>query len=131
MGAPASGSPGSSATLAVTSPAFADGAPLPPRHSLRGGDLSPPLAWDPPPPGTRSLAVTCFDPDAPGGGFWHWAVAGLPPGTSALPEGAGAPDGSGLPAGAVQARNDFGRVGYGGAAPPRGHGPHLTGSVGP
>jgi hypothetical protein len=88
-----------------------------------GENRSPALAWSGAPGGTKSFALTLFDPDARGGrGFWHWLVFNIPAGTAALHEDAGA--GNGLPAGAVQAANDFGEAGYGGACPPAGSGLH-------
>lgn len=104
---------------------FTDGDKLPYRHVYNGmgygGDnISPHLAWDEVPAGTKSFVVTCFDPDAPtGSGWWHWIVANLPASARQLAQGAG----SGidwLPDGAIQTRTDFGKAGYGGAAPPRG-----------
>lgn len=87
-----------------------------------GEDVSPQLSWSGAPEGTRSYAVTVYDPDAPtASGFWHWAAFNIPAETSELPSGASR---GGLPAGAVELRNDGGTVGYIGAAPPAGHGPH-------
>lgn len=117
--------------LDVTSEDFSDGATLAaPQTSgtmgVPGGeDVSPQLSWTPGPEGTKSYVVTCFDPDAPtASGFWHWAVANIPAGTTSLPAGAGAPDSSELPSGAITLRNDASFKGFVGAAPPEGHGPH-------
>ena len=118
-------------SLTVTSATVRDGQRLaPPQMSgLRGvaggADVSPQLSWSGAPDGTRSYAVTMYDPDAPtGSGFWHWVVANIPATCTSLPAGAGDDTGSGLPDRAVQLRNDAGDPRYVGAAPPAGHGPH-------
>ena len=103
----------------LTSNDFRDGDVLPDAQVQAHGDRSPHLAWAGVPDGTKSFAITVFDPDAPtGSGFWHWTVANVPVGVREIP--AGGP----LPSGAVEGRTDFGTPGFGGAAPPPGHGPH-------
>ncbi len=88
-----------------------------------GDNLSPALEWKNPPAGTKSFAVTVFDPDAPSGsGWWHWVVYDIPATATSLPAGAGVKEP--LPAGAKQGRNDFGERNYGGACPPEGDRPH-------
>ncbi len=108
-----------------------DGAPMPARNASAvfgvdgGEDVSPQLSWAGFPAGTRSFAVTVYDPDAPtASGFWHWAVFNIPATVTELGTGAGSSDGAGLPDGAVQLRNDAGIAAYVGAGPPPGHGPH-------
>ncbi|MGX9254838.1 kinase inhibitor [Pantoea ananatis] len=102
-----------------------DGDKMPEKHvfngmGYQGDNLSPHLAWEDAPEGTKSFVITCFDPDAPtGSGWWHWGVANIPAETTSLPQGAGSGKAA-LPAGALQTRTDFGQAGYGGAAPPAG-----------
>jgi len=109
-------------TFTVTSTGFTDGGALPDAQVQAKGNRSPQLSWSGAPEGTRSFAVTCYDPDAPtGSGFWHWTAANIPADVTELAEGASP---GGLPAGAVEGRTDFGEPGFGGAAPPPGHGPH-------
>jgi Raf kinase inhibitor-like YbhB/YbcL family protein len=90
-----------------------------------GGNQSPALQWSGAPAGTRSYALTIYDPDAPtGSGWWHWVVVNLPASASALLHGVGTPAGDVLPVGATQINTDFGLPGYGGPCPPVGDPPH-------
>src|SRR4051794_35836345 len=92
-------------SLEVTSADVEAGGTVPAVHwgaQMGGQDVSPQLSWSGVPEGTKSIAVTVYDPDAPtGSGFWHWAVYNIPAEVTELPRGAGAPDGAGLPEGAV------------------------------
>ena len=105
----------------LTSSAFEDNQRIPRRYTGEGDDISPPLAWTGFPAGTQSLALICEDPDAPKGTFHHWAAYDIAPTLTTLPAGVPSqPDNNRI----RQAINDFGRHGYGGPMPPRGHGPH-------
>ena len=121
---------GQVASFEVTSEDVKDGEKLPSAQvsgifGAGGQDVSPQLAWSGFPEGTKSFAVTVYDPDAPtASGFWHWAVTDIPASTTSLPSGAGDETGSGLPAGAFQLKGDGGLARYIGAAPPQGHGKH-------
>jgi Raf kinase inhibitor-like YbhB/YbcL family protein len=109
-----------------------DGKPIPAAQvanvfGCSGENVSPEIAWRDVPPGTQSLVVTMFDPDAPtGSGFWHWVVFDIPASATGLPRGAGSEGGKGLPAGAVQSRNDAGAAAYLGACPPVGSVHHYV-----
>jgi hypothetical protein len=89
--------------MELHSPAFADGARIPDRHSRDGGNVPPPLRWTGVPQGTAELALEVTDPDAPSGSFVHWIVAGLDPALDGW-------DGAGP---CTQGRNGWGQVGYG------------------
>jgi len=88
-----------------------------------GQNISPTLQWSNPPAGTKSFAVTAYDPDAPtGSGWWHWVMYNIPAGTTGLAAGAG--NGRNAPRGSAQGTTDFGTKGYGGPCPPVGDKPH-------
>ena len=106
----------------LESPDFPADGMLPDSARADGGNLSPALRWSGAPAGTRSFALTSYDPDAPtGSGFWHWAVYNIPAGVTELPAGAGTHE---LPAGGVTLPNELGGEEYTGAAPPPGDGRH-------
>ncbi len=106
----------------VSSDAFTDGSSIPARYSCDGSDISPPLRWSDAPSGTRSFVLIVEDPDAPVGTFIHWVVYDIPAIKDGLQEAL--PPRAELEDGTKQGRNDFGRIGYGGPCPPRGHGIH-------
>ena len=115
-------------TLSIGSNSFNDGNYLSPKHTLiaeygfgcEGNNISPELHWSGAPEGTKSFALTCFDPDAPtGSGFWHWVVVNIPADMASIAEGS-----DGLSARALQTRTDFGKPGYGGPCPPGSDHPH-------
>lgn len=84
-----------------------------------GGNLSPHMRWEDAPEGTKSFAVTLYDPKAPTlSGWYHWVVFDIPAAVGELEEGAGDPNKRLMPEGAVQSRTDFGNSGYGGPCPP-------------
>ncbi len=90
-----------------------------------GDDLSPQLSWANAPEGTKSFAITAYDPDAPtGSGWWHWQIVNIPTDVTELKAGAGSAKKGAAPAGSLQVENDYGIAGFGGACPPKGHGVH-------
>jgi len=109
------------ATLSLSSLAFHDGQNIPAKYSCEGENVSPPLTWNEPPAGTQSFVLIVDDPDAPIGVFTHWVLFNIPSGSRELPEAV--PTQGELPSGALQGKNGFKRLGYGGPCPPRG-GPH-------
>lgn len=79
-----------------------------------GGNVSPEIVWENPPAGTKSFALTVYDPDAPtGSGWWHWVVTDIPSDVRKIDKGT-------PPKGAVQSSTDYGKPGYGGPCPPVG-----------
>lgn len=108
----------------IETAAFAEGSRIPSRYTEDGANVSPPLRWRDVPSETRELALLVEDPDAPRARpFVHWIAFHIPPPAGGLPEGVPQTanvDGLGV----EQGRNDFGRIGYAGPAPPKGHGTH-------
>ena len=116
------------AEFILSSPQLANGGQMLHEQLLNGfgcsgKNISPELNWKNPPTGTKSFAVTVYDPDAPtGSGWWHWVAFNINAKIRTLPAGAGNTPLS--PNGYIQSATDFGKPGYGGACPPTGHGPH-------
>lgn len=110
--------PESAKTLSLSSPLFTEGSRIPAKYTCEGQDVSPPLVWGEPPQKTQGFTLIMDDPDAPVGVFTHWVLFNLPPDVRQLEEGVPAQEQ--LHNGALQGRNDFGKIGYGGPCPPGG-----------
>lgn len=104
--------------IEVTSPAFGEGESMPATYTADGEDISPPLEWTGVPEGAKSIALINDDPDAPVGTWVHWVLYNIPPDVTSLEENM--PPDETLANGARQGTTDFGRIGYGGPAPPSG-----------
>jgi Raf kinase inhibitor-like YbhB/YbcL family protein len=91
---------------------------IPDRYTCEGADVSPPLSWSDAPEGVQEFALTCEDPDVPGGTFTHRLLYNMPAGRAELSENV--PTDPTLSWGGTQGRNDFGNVVYGGPCPPMG-----------
>mgnify|MGYP001143671478 CR=1 FL=1 len=104
--------------IEVSSPAFENGEPIPAKYTADGENVSPPIDIRGVPGETKSIALVCEDPDAPGGTFVHWIVFNLNATQRELPENI--TDHEALSSGAKLGKNDFGDLGYGGPAPPSG-----------
>ncbi len=104
--------------MVLRSTAFEEGADIPRKYTCDGKNVSPPLTWSGVPEGAKSLALIVDDPDAPSGTFVHWVLYGLPVSMNELAEAVPANDR--LASGAMQGRNGFRKIGYGGPCPPSG-----------
>ena len=90
-----------------------------------GKNQSPQLSWSNAPEGTKSFAITMYDPDAPtGSGFWHWVVFDIPSDVNELIADAGNITTNLAPKEAIQSVTSYSTRGYGGPCPPEGHGLH-------
>ena len=106
---------GTLAKLTLTSDAFQNGRPIPTQFTCDGADRTPSLKGDEPPAGTKSFALVIDDPDAPSGTFRHWGVFDIPASARSIGDSQHV---------GTEVANDFGKPGYGGPCPPKGHGPH-------
>ncbi|MBX5496468.1 MAG: YbhB/YbcL family Raf kinase inhibitor-like protein [Bryobacteraceae bacterium] len=102
----------------LTSSAFPEGGNIPIIHTCDGTNVSPPLAWSGEPEGVKSFALIVEDPDAPSRTWTHWLLYDIPAEVHELEQGF-QPGRLGM-----SGSNDFGKLGYGGPCPPKGHGPH-------
>ncbi|MHA1300058.1 MAG: YbhB/YbcL family Raf kinase inhibitor-like protein [Candidatus Helarchaeota archaeon] len=98
--------------MKITSKDFKHEEMIPPKFTCDGDDISPQLEWTDVPGGIKSFALTCVDPDAPGGDWVHWIVINIPPDVREIPQGGPVPG--------ELVKNDFGRDFYGGPCPPSG-----------
>jgi len=104
--------------MLITSPSFKNNAPVPKKFTCDGGNINPELQIQNVPEGTASLALIMHDPDAPRpGGFTHWLVWNIDPGTTLIKE-------ESVPPGAVEGLNGAHATRYAGPCPPHGHGVH-------
>ncbi len=113
---------GEKMSLKVSS-VFGENEFIPSKYTCEGADISPPLKLSGLSDEAVSIAIIVDDPDAPIGTFTHWVAWNIPP-TSEIPEGIPKEKVVESPIKMVQGRNDFGRIGYNGPCPPRGHGVH-------
>jgi hypothetical protein len=112
-------------SLTIQSPAFVSNSPIPKRFTGDGEDISPKLSWSGVPEGAKSLALIVDDPDAPTPEPWvHWLIYNIPATAAGLPENIAKTPTLTAPQGALQGTNSWGNAGYGGPAPPPGHGVH-------
>jgi Raf kinase inhibitor-like YbhB/YbcL family protein len=111
-------------TMLLSSVAFADGQAIPDKYTCHGQDISPPLQWSGAPSQTKSIALTCEDPDAPSGTFTHWIIFDVPAAAAGLSENVSKT--ATLPNGSRQGKNSFGNTGYNGPCPPGGKTHHYV-----
>ena len=107
--------------MRLYSPAFQYGQQIPRKYTCDGEDVSPPLVIEDVPGSAKALVLIVEDPDAPRRNFTHWVIYNIPSATRELPEGIPK---AGETTFGLQGVNDFGRIGWGGPCPPRGHGTH-------
>jgi hypothetical protein len=111
--------------IQITSESFSSNQPIPVEFTGDGRNASPPLKWSGLPAGTKELALIVEDPDAPTPEpFVHWVMYKIPADVTSVPEGLPQEKKLKTPPGVMQGQNSFGDVGYGGPAPPPGHGTH-------
>lgn len=104
--------------IKVSSRSFSDGEYIPIKYTCEDRDISPSIIWSDIPPEAKSLLILMYDPDAPGGYFIHWVAYNVPPDIEGIDEGLSGRL-SELKLG-LEARNDFGNIGYDGPCPPKG-----------
>jgi Raf kinase inhibitor-like YbhB/YbcL family protein len=112
--------------LTLTTPAFADGAEIPPKYTQSvPNPVSPRLEWSNVPPNTVAFVLHMHDPDVAlqktTNDQLHWMVLNIPGAARELAEGI--PADPKLPDGSVQLKNGGNTVGFRGPGAPAA-GPH-------
>lgn len=111
--------------MEIRSEAFGNNQTIPRKYTGDAEDISPPLSWSQVPANTKELALIMDDPDAPRPQPWvHWVIYKIPAGVTNMPENIPTEKRLENPRGAVQGLNTWEKIGYGGPAPPKGHGIH-------
>ena len=104
--------------IKLTNSVLKDGEFIPKKYTCDGANVSPPVEWSGTPEAAKSIALICDDPDAPAGIWVHWVIFNIPASANKLNENI--PFDKVLEDGAVQGKNDFRKIGYGGPCPPGG-----------
>ena len=99
----------------LTTDAFLDAGALPVMYTCDGKDLSPSFSWSNPPAKTQTYAILVSDPEAPNGMWYHWVIYNIPKTATGLTEGM-----KDFPAGTMEGKNSWGKMGYNGPCPPKG-----------
>jgi hypothetical protein len=110
--------------MEILSSALKDGERIPVQYIMQaigGKNLSIPVVWKNAPAETKSFALSIVDPHPVAQNWVHWLVINIPSQVTALEESA---SGRKMPAGAMELKNSFGDIGYGGPQPPKGTGEH-------
>lgn len=109
---------GKAMKIIVTSRGFKEGEMIPKKYDGRGDDMTPPISWSMLPKGTKSVALICDDPDAPGKTWVHWVIFNIPPGDAGIAENTAKKEK--IFNGALQGVNSSHQIGYEGPYPPSG-----------
>lgn len=110
-------------TLQINSTSFQANGTIDKKYTADGEDISPQIVIAKLPAGTKSIALSCEDPDAPVGTWFHWLIWNISPSKTELKENV---EKTGeLKDGAIQGMNDFKKTGYNGPSPPKGPDHHY------
>jgi len=99
--------------MQISSPVFDNNTSIPVKYTCDGQDINPPLIISGILENAESLVLIMDDPDSPSGNFLHWIVWNIPPLITQILENSKVE-------GAVEGKNDFGKIGYGGPCPHQG-----------